>query len=102
MDRKIWDILFQYTSVLSDQYGAERNVDTDDGGYVLYVAPGTPSEDIKAYFDYSAVVIEYVDKFPWTDPPTCGGIYICHNEFAVVIVVSIEDAPREIVEAFEE
>lgn len=102
MDPKLWNVLFEYTSVLSNEYGEDRNVDSDDGGYVLYVMPGTPVEEIKAYFDYSAATIEYVDMFPWTSPPTCGGMYLLHNEFAVVVVVPIAEAPLEISNMFEE
>ena len=102
IDSKIRDILHEYTSVLTNEYGADRNVDTDDGGYVLYVTPGTPAEEIKAYFDYAAAIVEYVDKFPWTQPPTCGAMYITHNEYAVVIVMPIAEVPHEIAEAFED
>jgi len=102
IDAKTWDILHEYTSVLSNEYGEGRNVDEDDGGYVLYATPGTAAEEIKEYFDYSAVEVEYVNRYPWTSPPICGAMYILHNEYALVIVMSISEVPSEISKAFEE
>ena len=39
LDSTTEDILYSYTSVLSYEYGEDRNVDIDDGGYVLYAPP---------------------------------------------------------------
>ena len=102
IDKKTWDILHEYTSVLTNEYGEGRDVDTDDGGYVLYVTPETAAEKIKEFFDYSEAELEYVDRYQWTSPPICGAMYILHNEYAVVIVMSINEVPPEISEAFEE
>lgn len=102
LEQKTWDILYEYTSVLTNEYGASRNVDTDDGGYVLYATPGAAAEEIKERFDFSTAELEYVNRYPWTSPPICGAMYILHNEYVVVIVMSIADAPAEFVEAFEE
>ncbi len=98
LDSTTEDILYSYTSVLSYEYGEERNVDTDDGGYVLYALPGTNSEELKAYFDYTKHTPEYVDKYG----SICVAMYIIHNEYAVVIVMSIADAPEEITKEFVE
>ena len=31
--------LYELTSVLTNEYGDDRNIDTDDGGFVLYAPP---------------------------------------------------------------
>ena len=41
------ETLLDYTSVLTNLYGEERDIDNDDGGYVLYCEKGTLPEDIK-------------------------------------------------------
>ena len=78
--------LYELTSVLTNEYGDDRNIDTDDGGFVLYAPPGTPAKEVKASFDYTI----------------CCAFYLLNNEFAVTIVMSITDAPIEITDAFEE
>ena len=98
LDEKTEEILYVYTSTLTYQYGEERNIQEDDGGYVLYAPPGTDCEEIKAYFDYTKHTPEYADRYG----SICAAMYVLHNEYAVVIVMSITDAPVEITKEFVE
>ena len=86
------EISTQYASVLTAEYGEERNIDTADGGFILYATPGTRAEEIKAYFDYTKHTVEYVDVFG----EVCSALYLLSNDYGVVIVLSVADAPDEI------
>ena len=102
LDRKTKAVLYELTSVLTNEYGAERDVDYDDGGYVLYVTPGTSQEEIKRYFDYSAHQLEYANR-EWTvDTAICSAMYILNNERVIVLVLPVEDAPAEIIAEMDE
>lgn len=90
--------LIEFTKVLSQEYGEDRDIDHDDGGYVLYAPKGTDCEEFKEYFDYSKNEIECVNRCG----DICCAMYLLTNEYAVVIVMSISDAPMEITDAFEE
>ena len=94
--------LLEFLQTLDSEYGDSRNVEEDDGGYVLYCDPGTRPEELKALFDYSERTVEYVNRDLNASPPICNAMYLLNNEYAVVIVMSISDAPEEITEAFEE
>ena len=98
VDKITWKNLYELTSILTNEYGVDRNVDNDDGGFVLYAPPSSTAEDIKACFDYTKHTVEYVNR----DHGICCAFYILNNEFTVTIVMSISDAPTEITEAFEE
>lgn len=98
LDGKTEEIIYVYTSTLTYQYGEERNIDEDDGGVVFYAPPGTDCEEIKSYFDYTKHTPEYVDRYG----SICVAMYITHNEYAVVIIMSIADAPDEIIKEFVE
>ena len=87
-----WQLLYHHARVLSTEYGEDRNVDRDDGGFVLYCTPGTKGEDIKAYFDYTAHTPEYATTYG----DLCEVFYLCNNDYAVVIIMSIADAPTKI------
>lgn len=102
MDKVTYGTLFELISVLSYEYGEDRNIDNDDGGYVLYATPGTSPEEIKTVFDFSAHTIEYVNRTLQAEPPICSALFLIGNDFAVVIVMSIADAPKEITDNFEE
>lgn len=83
----------KFAKILTEIYGADRDVDHDYGGYVLYVTKGTDVEDIKKYFDYDAFPLEFAELF---GDDICAAIYITSTEYAVVIVMSIEDIPEDI------
>lgn len=102
LDARTYANLFELTSVLSSEYGIDRDINHDDGGYVLYAPPSTDPEEVKKIFDYSAHPIEYVNRDLNAVPPICTAFFLLSNEFAVTIVMSIADAPAEITSAFEE
>ena len=94
MDNTALELVYYHASVLTHEYGANRNVNESDGGFVLYATPGTNVKDIKAFFDYTKHTVESVDR--------CGEIYIAmyilNNEFTVTIVGYIKDIPTELTE----
>ena len=92
IDNTALELLLHYARVLTIEYGENRNIDQDDGGYLLYAPSGTKAEEIKACFDYTKRYAESVDRFGHLLAAT----YILHNEFAVTIILSAEDAPTEI------
>ena len=91
------ELLYHYASVLTTEYGAEREVDHDDGGFLLYATSGTSAEDIKPFFDFSKAVAESVDRFGELYAAT----YILHNEYAVTIIGSMKDIPTELADMLE-
>ena len=92
IDDTALELLYHHAKVLSTEYGEKRNIETSDGGYVLYAAPGTKAEDVKAYFDYSKHLPECVNTYG----KLCEAIYLLNNDYGVVIIMSIADAPAEI------
>ena len=96
-DSFTYDILHHYARVLTCEYGEKRNLDTDDGGFILYATPDTSTEDIKTFFDYTKHIVESVDRFG----QLYAAMYILHNEFVVTIVGCINDIPTELTEHME-
>ena len=86
------EFLYYYANILSTEYGEDRDIDNNFGGYILYATPGTTEKDIKAYFDYTENLLEYVD----TNNSVCVAVYITGDDYGVVIIMSIDDAPPEI------
>lgn len=86
------ELLSFHTKVLEDNYGKGRNPTEDDGGYVLYLPYGTSTEELKEIFDISAHTPEWVNRYG----NLCEATYLITNEFVVVIIMSIDDAPTEI------
>ena len=93
IDDTALELLHRYGRVLTYEYGEDRNIDTGDGGFVLYCPKGTKTEDIKAYFDYTNHIVESVDRYG----ELYAAMYILHNEFAVMIVGWMKDAPTKFI-----
>lgn len=86
-----------HADVLTSEYGADRNIDTDDGGYILYVTKGTPAQEIKASFDYTKHLAELVHL----QNGVYSAIYIINNDYVVVIISDASDTPPEIIKEYE-
>lgn len=88
----IKQIVYHYASILTYEYGADRNIDTDNGGYILYATMGTTAEEIKAFFDYTQNIVEFVE----VQDDVCSALYILSSDYGVVIIMSLADTPPEI------
>ena len=53
IDDTALELLLHYARVLTIEYGENRNIDEDDGGFLIYAPSGTPTEEIKACFKAS-------------------------------------------------
>ena len=84
------ELLRFHTQVL-ETYGKDRGEDSD-GGYVLYVPPGTSAEELKSVFDISTRTPEWVNIYG----DLCEITHLITNEFVVVTIMSIKNAPTEI------
>jgi len=93
LDKDIKDILYKYIDALSYQSEDKGIVNDNTEGCVIYASPGTNAEDIKPYFDYSKHIPEYVDCYE----KLCAAVHVINNEWVVVIVISVDSAPDEII-----
>ena len=89
--------IYHYASILTAEYGAERNIDTDDGGYILYATMGTNAKEIKTFFDYTSNLVEFVE----VQDGVCSALYILSSDYGVVIITSLADTPPEILKEIE-
>ncbi len=92
-DRETFELLYHYARVLTDEYGQERNVDTDDGGFILYCPPNTKAEDIKAFFDFTRHTVESVDRYG----ELVVAMWILNNEFIITMIMSANSVPIELI-----
>ena len=97
-DGKTFELLYHYAKVLTHECGQKRNVDTDDGGYILYCTKGTNAEEIKDCFDYTKHTVESVDRYG----NLYSAMFVLNNEFVVTIVGSAEDISNDFVKSLED
>lgn len=92
-DEEAISILSYYAAALSTNYGEDRNIDDDDGGYILYCPKGTTNAEIKAYFDYTKYSLELLDVIT----SLCAAHYVLNNDYVVTIILSADDIPEEMI-----
>ena len=56
------ELVYHYARILTYEYGANRNIDTDDGGYILYATSGTTIKEIETFFENGDCQIQYQRK----------------------------------------
>ena len=91
INERIRQTIADFVDVLDYNYGVDRNIYNDDGGYVVYVEKGTSVEEVKKAFDYTAYTLEYAEY----NPPVSVAMYLLNNEFSVILVMHSEDTPLE-------
>ena len=82
--------LMEDLAILDREYGAERNIDHSDGGFLLYCTPGTKPTEVKTFFDPGKHIPEWAE--PVRDEPAYTmALYLLTNDFAVELVVATQD-----------
>ncbi len=94
IDKEARKIIFEFANVLTQEYGEDRDIDKDYGGYVLYAEPGTSIDEVKAKFDYTKHPLEFIER-SFTTPYIYTILYLTSCEYGVVVVMHEEDAPDE-------
>ena len=95
MDSAVRDILLQYTTILSTEYGDNRDVDHEDGGYVLYATPDTTTEEVRKAFDPNGCVPEMVTRID-SCPAYIYTLYLLSSDYGVVLVAPASVIPSEL------
>ena len=78
-------------AILDREYGAERNIDKNDGGFLLYCTPGTKPMEVKSFFDPGKHVPEWAEPVRG-EPAYTMALYLLTNDYAVELVMATQDA----------
>lgn len=101
VDKNMWVSAYENACILTNEYGADRDIFEDDGGIVLVVPFGTPAEELRQKFDYTKHIPEYVCRSE-TQPYVITAGYLLNNDYMVVIVIHEYDCPKEILTVLKE
>ena len=83
--------LLEDLAVLDREYGAERNIDRSDGGFLLYCTPGTKPTEVKTFFDPGKHIPEWAEPVK-DEPAYTMALYLLTNDYAVELVMATQDA----------
>ena len=83
-------IIKKTLATLDEVYGEDRNVDDNDGGYVLYASRGTTPAELKANWNYEDRLCESAE----VEDGYATILYLLNNEYSVTLVMHAEDLPE--------
>ena len=101
MDERLRNAIFKNLKILDDNYGADRDVDNDDGGYVLFCESGTTEEEIQSYHDHVQYLPEFVHPVI-SNPPYIETLYLISNDYGIVLFTKYADTPDDILEEMDD
>lgn len=84
-------LILEKVKLISAAYGEDRNIDNDDGGFVLYCPYGTSENELKEQFNYTSHIPEFVE----VNDGICHALYLTNNEYSVSVIMHEEDLPEE-------
>lgn len=90
LEGEVAKIIEEQLNILDESYGAERNIDTDLGGYVLVLE--TKEDVIEAKDNIVKDIIpEYVDNIECEGGKQyCLSLFILSSDYAVIVVATKE------------
>ena len=95
VDPLVKETVLKNLVILDENYGVARDIDKDDGGYVLYVDFKASPDEVKVCFDHKQYKPEYIDYID-SDPPYCVSLFLVSNDFGVVLIAPLNYTLKEI------
>jgi len=80
--------------VLDTEYGTDRDIDSNDGGYVVFVTGNTSDDEITEVFDFKNHSVEYVE----IGETYSTAVYLLNNEYTVMLIMPTNELPDELKE----
>lgn len=71
-----------YLEILDAEYGADRDIGRDDGGYVILADSKVSDDEIKEVFDYT----QYLCEFEKKQETFITRLYLVSQDYGVVII----------------
>lgn len=80
-------------AILDREYGENRHIDRDDGGYCLFAETEYEVSLMYAAVDFDRLPCEWADLL---DDGYCSAMFLISNEFAIVCIMPVSLAPATI------
>jgi hypothetical protein len=95
LDRDLYLAALRIVKILDEVYGADRDVEHGDGGFVLIAENVQDVEVIeRGYEDLNAKAYEAVDAINCESGVLINAFFLHNNEFGVNILIPLEVAPK--------
>lgn len=98
--QEVQDTILGILQVLESEYGANRDIYEDDGGYVIVVEKKEDFEELeeKTDIDCDTMTCEYVDKIKCEGGEVyTNSLILLNNEYGITLIIPLEITPENII-----
>lgn len=97
LPKEVLEVVRGIVNSLDTYYGENRDVDSEDGGYVLIIQSEEDIERLEEFDIYidEEIYPEYVDKIKVEEGEDwINALILCNNEFGISLIMPISIAPE--------
>ncbi|SHH84008.1 hypothetical protein SAMN02745135_02355 [Caloranaerobacter azorensis DSM 13643] len=97
LPKEVLGVIREIAATLDTYYGENRDVDNEDGGYVLIIESEEDIEKLEEFDIYldEEIYPEYVDRIKVEEGEDWINVLIlCNNEFGISLIMPISIAPE--------
>jgi hypothetical protein len=95
IDGEVYNTALRIVTILDEVYGSARDVDNNDGGFVLIVENVQDLELLKQrYMALDKSQYEVVDVVKSKKRLYINAFYLCNNEFGINVFIPMDIAPQ--------
>lgn len=100
LPQEVIEVIKEIADILDLNYGADRDVDGGDGGYILVIQDKKEFNKLKEiYIDIDDLIPEYVDKIKCSNGEVwINALILMNNDFGVSLIMPMEIAPQTLLE----
>ncbi len=99
LDKSVFDILIETATILDDNYG-ERNIYSENGGYIVIIDDISDLEEYKNDFDYDSEVIELIDVIEGKEV-YISVLYMISSDYGITVFLPKEIATDKMISYME-
>ena len=95
IDREVYSVALRIVTMLDEVYGVDRDVDNNDGGFVLIAENVQDIANIaQRHIKLDDSRHESVDIVKCESRPYINAFFLCNNEFGINVLMPVDIAPR--------
>ena len=97
--KEVVEVIKEVVTILDEKYDEKRDVNGDNGGYVLVIQDAEELSSLKEiYLDIDDLIPEYVDKIKCSnDEIWVSALILMHNDFGILLTMPISIAPQNLI-----
>ncbi len=98
---EVYNNCFDTLETLEECYGADRNIETDLGGFLVLIENTIDIEELRSYnLNLLTEVAEFIDVIGTDEDTYISALFLLSSDFAIKVVTKKEIVPKNILKVW--